>query len=59
MNIVPHKKVLHDLKNLLIQMDVDSFCHKNETLLEGLLENISDILLNFTYVVFPKKELKT
>jgi len=32
MNIHPHTKVLQDLKNLLIQMDSNSFCFENKTL---------------------------
>lgn len=35
MNINPHKKVLQDLKNLLIQLDSNSFCYKNKTLFGG------------------------
>lgn len=58
MNIVPHKKVLHDLKGLLIQMDVDSFCHKNETLFGGSIGEHFRHIIEFYLCCLSQKGTK-
>ena len=56
MNIVPHKKVLHDLKDLLFQMDVDSFCHKNKTLFGGSIGEHFRHIIEFYLCCLSQKD---
>ena len=58
MNIVPHKKVLQDLKDLLIQMDVDSFCHKNKTLFGGSIGEHFRHIIEFYLCCLSQKGTK-
>ncbi|MDG1394702.1 MAG: hypothetical protein P8P55_07780 [Flavobacteriaceae bacterium] len=58
MNIIPHKKVLQDLKDLLIQMDEDSFCHKNKTLFGGSIGEHFRHIIEFYLCCLSQKGTK-
>jgi len=56
MNILPHKKVLQDLKDLIIQMDSNSFCYNNKTLFGGSIGEHFRHIIEFYLCCLSQKD---
>lgn len=59
MNIQPHKKVLQDLKNLIIQLDSKSFCFENKTLFGGSIGEHFRHIIEFYLCCLSQKETES